>query len=279
MKGSDMFGDIIVPLDGSDHSADALGPAGALAHFLDGRVRVAAFVQPGDEDEMKDWVGGQLRALGDVEREVIIQRLSGSIAEQLHALVADSPSDLICMATHGRGRSAAMFGSVASDILRLSTAPVMLIGPEYRAHEFRATGKMLVAVDGSKHGEAVLPIAEAFAIVFGNDVNVATVIDSKAMTAMQAAGGSKVVESNYVHNIAEKIGSEIGRAVSYEVLHGDHPAESLIEHADALDASLLVMATHGVTGMRRAVSGSVVADAVRRAPMPVLAMRPAELSG
>lgn len=250
MKGSDMFGDIIVPLDGSDHSAVALGPAGALAHFLDGRVHVVAFVQPGDEDEMKEWVGGRLRALGDVERELTIERQTGSIAEQLHAMVAGSPSDLICMATHGRGRSAAMFGSVASDVLRLSSAPVMLIGPNYRAHQFRSTGKMLVAVDGSKHGEAALPVAEAFAIVFGNDVNVATVIDSKAMAAMTAAGGAAVVESNYVHNIAEKVGSEIGRAVSYEVLHGDDAAEALIEHADGLDASVLVMATHGVTGLR-----------------------------
>jgi nucleotide-binding universal stress UspA family protein len=276
-----MFGDMIVPLDGSEHSAVALGPAGALAHFLNTRVRVAAFVQAGDEDEMLEWIGTQLRMLGDVEREVTVSRASGSVATQLHDMVSDSPSDLICMSTHGRGRSAAMFGSVASDVLRASSAPVMLIGPHYRAHQFRATGKMLVAVDGSDHGETALPVAEAYAIVFGNDVNVVTVIDSKASAAMHAAGGASsgaIVESNYVRNIADKMSSEVGRPVTYEVLHGDHAAESLVDYADSLDCSVVVMATHGVTGLRRAVSGSVVADVVRTAPMPILAIRPAQLS-
>jgi nucleotide-binding universal stress UspA family protein len=67
-----------------------------------------------------------------------------------------------------------------------------------------------------------------------------------------------------------------GRPVKVEVRGGD-PAGEIVEHALVHRCDLLVLGTHGRTGLRRLVLGSVAERVVRRAPCPVLAVRPAGL--
>ena len=275
-----MFGDIIVPLDGSDQSALAVGPAGALARFLDSKVKLVGFASPGDETEFTAWLGGQAHKLGNLDREIVVGPIGDGVAAQIGAMVAESPSALVCMSTHGRGRSASVMGSVASEVLGEVAGPVILLGPNYNEHQFRCHGNLLVSLDGSHHSEAILPVIESFAIVFGFDVTLTAVIDAKASRAAQASGasnGGAVVESVYVHRMAEEAHKQIEREVSWEVLHGDDPAKAILDHAEMLDATLIAMATHGTTGLRRMVTGSVTADVVRSARCPVLAIRPPEL--
>jgi nucleotide-binding universal stress UspA family protein len=59
--------------------------------------------------------------------------------------------------------------------------------------------------------------------------------------------------------------------VTFEnVLRDGNASEALIAHAKAVDADLIVLATHGYGFLRRAVLGSVAADLVRRAPCSLL---------
>lgn len=276
-----MFGDIIVPLDGSDRSALAVGPAGAMARFLDSKVKLVGYAPPGDEDELRTWVGAQAHRLGPVGREVIVDTLDGTVAAKLVDLVEAAPADLVCMSTHGRGRSAAVVGSVADELLAQLSGPVMLLGPSYREHRFRCHGNLVAALDGTRHSEAIVPVVESFAIVFGFDAAFVTVVDPDAGSAFQMAGSSGtelVVESNYVHRIARQAGEAIGREAQFEVLHGTDPARAILDQVDEMDAPLVAMATHGASGLRRLISGSVTADVVRHAPCPVLAVRPAHLA-
>jgi nucleotide-binding universal stress UspA family protein len=67
-----------------------------------------------------------------------------------------------------------------------------------------------------------------------------------------------------------------GRRVRTEVVHGD-PAAEIVRHALRHRCDLLVLGTHGRTGLRRLVLGSVAERVLRRAPCPVLAVRPAGL--
>jgi nucleotide-binding universal stress UspA family protein len=53
-----------------------------------------------------------------------------------------------------------------------------------------------------------------------------------------------------------------------------HPAERIVALADAVDADLIVMGTHGRTGLKRWVLGSVAEEVVRRAPCGVFVIRP-----
>jgi nucleotide-binding universal stress UspA family protein len=55
-----------------------------------------------------------------------------------------------------------------------------------------------------------------------------------------------------------------------------HPAERIVALATAIDASVVVMGTHGRTGLKRWVLGSVAEEVVRRAPCSVFVLRPSD---
>jgi universal stress protein A len=78
----------------------------------------------------------------------------------------------------------------------------------------------------------------------------------------------------------EKIASQLRNEVKCEVIVrvGD-PAQGIIGVATGAEADLIVMATHGRTGISHLVLGSVTERVVREAPCPVLTIRPETLAG
>jgi nucleotide-binding universal stress UspA family protein len=63
-----------------------------------------------------------------------------------------------------------------------------------------------------------------------------------------------------------------GVAVEYRLCRGD-PATEIVALANDLKSDLIVLGTHGHTGLRRVVRGSVAEAVLRRAPCPVLTVR------
>ena len=59
----------------------------------------------------------------------------------------------------------------------------------------------------------------------------------------------------------------------HRLLMGD-PAETIVELAQQESADLIVMSTHGRTGFKRLLMGSVAETVVRRAPCPVMVFKP-----
>ena len=57
------------------------------------------------------------------------------------------------------------------------------------------------------------------------------------------------------------------------VLRVGGPAEQIVRYADLVDAGLIVMGTHGRSGLAHALMGSVAEQVVRSAPCPVLLVR------
>ncbi len=80
------------------------------------------------------------------------------------------------------------------------------------------------------------------------------------------------------HRYANELGRTAGQEVDYVVLHSKHPGPAIADHADDQGASLIAMATHARTGLRRLTLGSVTAEVVARASCPVLATAPAPSS-
>lgn len=274
-----MFNDIIVPLDGSATAARALGPACALARYLDSEVRAVAFHADGNREELSVAIEEQMRGFGGVVRSLLVEPLVPPVSDRLGEILADSPGSLVCMSSMGRGRSAALLGSVASGVLQLASGPVLLVGPQYAAVSFRCHGPLLVAVDESEHSRAIIPIAESFAIVFDYDLEVVTVHDPRSAAEFErlqagAAGGDLGLESAGAHNVASAAEHDIDAPVSYSVLHHPDPATALVEHAEQTDAALLAMSTHNPTGLKRMLAGSTTSNVVHRAPCPVLTIRP-----
>ncbi|MEZ5340933.1 MAG: universal stress protein [Acidimicrobiales bacterium] len=108
-------------------------------------------------------------------------------------------------------------------------------------------------------------------------VEVVTVASPGAAMAVAARDGD-LSESSHVDQVAAGMSIELGRPVNAEVLHGKNPARTIIDHLASRPFGLVAMATHGATGLARLAAGSVTADIIKKAPVPVLVLRPPHLN-
>ena len=68
--------------------------------------------------------------------------------------------------------------------------------------------------------------------------------------------------------------AQLGRSQVKSVLATGHPVEKIVEYAQQHEIDLIVMGTHGRTGLSHAIIGSVAERVVRNSMCPVLTVRP-----
>ena len=125
--------------------------------------------------------------------------------------------------------------------------------------------KILVPLDGSKLAEKVLPYAQMLAGAYGASVTLLRVTDPDArmpFTANQSA-------SDYLDYIAASLKPLAVDSVEKIGL----PAEVIVDIAKADADCLIAMSTHGMTGPRRWLLGSVASKVVQTADNPILLIR------
>jgi nucleotide-binding universal stress UspA family protein len=151
--------------------------------------------------------------------------------------------------------------------------------------------KILVPLDGSELAECVLPHVEAIAkgCEVANVVFVRVVEPAHLPVATDFAGGGSFSEADAAksrkaqddHNKAEakkylddiiKRSKYDGAALKAEVIMGK-PADSIADYAEKNGVDLIVIATHGRSGVSRWVHGSVADKVLRSASVPVLMVR------
>ena len=102
--------------------------------------------------------------------------------------------------------------------------------------------------------------------------------DAEEMTAQPGNPWEKVLEREdhaMVDSFRRCLQADIDQTVEVQTLVKVGPAdEKIIEAAQEKAADLIVMATHGRTGLFHALMGSVAEKVVRQAPCPVLTLRP-----
>lgn len=126
--------------------------------------------------------------------------------------------------------------------------------------------------DGAHHAaEHGLTIAEAFdATVHA----VSAIEDSGSVQRDQLRTSPEEVAQEAVESIEEQA-SRRGIGVRTETLSG-MPAETLLIYLEEQDIDMVVMSTHGRTGIEQMVFGSVAEEIVRNSPVPVLTVHPPE---
>lgn len=263
---------LIVPVDGSDASWRAADVAVALARCGDASVDVIEVVfDRHDTGEAEVRLAERLEQhdASDVTIRTHVRVAAESVAQVIGSEVELHPEVTVVLASHGRGRSAALLGSVTEELLERIFGPVLVVGPHVTSSGF--DGPIIATVDGSDASESVLPLAAAWGIEFGSEPWIVEVTDADASLS------ADVSESAYPALLARKLSKESGHPVQFEVLHGKHVHNEVADFASAINASLIVASTHGRTGMSRFVIGSTAAAIVRHAPCPVLLVRPPHL--
>jgi nucleotide-binding universal stress UspA family protein len=272
-----MYTTVIVPVDGSRLAeAVALEHAGALARRSDAEILLLSVV---DDRRRQDAREGYLGGLADRITDVPVKCLVALEAEPGAAIAkvaGEQDRAIVCMSTHGRGGVArALLGSVAEDVLHRMMRPVLLVGPHTRPETSATAGPLMVCLDGSEHGEAILPLATEWALQFAMELYLVQVLDPDVERQLRAASVPEgdVREDAYLMRVARRL-RDNGVQADWEVLHGTHPAAAIVDHARRRDVSLLALSTHGRTGLRRIAIGSVALHVVHDSPSPALVVRP-----
>jgi nucleotide-binding universal stress UspA family protein len=298
-----MFTRILIPLDGSKTAEKVLPYARFLAGSLKLPVELLAVV---DIVEMATHISAdRARHLDTMiedsvrNSEQYLRGVAGTFpgantkctvekgkAEQVIIETAADKGTLITMATHGRsGIDRWLLGSVAEKVLRGGTNPMLLVrATEEAKTDGGATLKSIVVpLDGSELAETVLPtVAELaktlkLAVVLFRAYNIPTsayaggegyyAVDyEELLTAMreEAVG--------YLEKKTEAV-KKLGIAdVSYVAKEG-FAADEIISLSRKSPDNLIAMCTHGRSGVKRWVLGSVTETVVRHSADPVLVIR------
>jgi len=130
--------------------------------------------------------------------------------------------------------------------------------------------KVLVPLDGSQLAEQILPYARAMAAACGMRIELLWVTDPEAASPLLlTTEGGEYLEQLAVRCLPSSL------QVAYAEKYGD-PAAVIIDTAKGDPECLIAMATHGMSGIRRWLLGSVASKVVQKAQNPLLLIRPVE---
>lgn len=134
--------------------------------------------------------------------------------------------------------------------------------------------RILVPLDGSDRAELALPFAEELAAKLGSEIILLCVSDSAE--AEDYAKHEIYLEqiTEITKRAAEKLLTNPEQVVSIRsAITIGLPAQEIVDYAEQVAVSLIVMATHGRTGVSRWALGSVTEKVMRAGTRPVLLVR------
>lgn len=143
---------------------------------------------------------------------------------------------------------------------------------------------LLVPLDGSSRAEQVLPVAARLARASGGTITLLTVVGMAPEAASYHMAGPFLPQTVFKQDLTEarsyldrvlRRSDLAGVALEKQVDLGD-PAATILAHTEEQPIDLIVMSSHGYTGVKRWILGSVAEKIARHAPAPVLILREGE---
>jgi nucleotide-binding universal stress UspA family protein len=299
-----MFNKILVPLDGSELAERALNPALSIAEMVGGAVTLLCV------PEFEKIVLGEPAVYGREPAENSYNHLSYRQAEEylyhicrsrslpgvkLYPEIVDSEDvagtivdtaadeqiDLIVMSTHGySGLTRWVLGSVTERVARHAPCPILVI------RNSEPIQRILVPLDGSELAEQALTPALALTKALNGQllllrVESWTEVDpgtAHQLDQIEKGLGERLYASfedeaeAYLHDLIQQRGEK--ELIIRKAVTTGQPAAEIIQFAEDRQIDLIVMATHGRTGLSRWMHGSVTEKVLRGGQRNLLIVRP-----
>lgn len=266
-----MFEKILVPLDGSKMAEFALNhactlkprelillrvplpqpvPLDALAGYswmpndktLDGAHEEATDYLNGVVDQLKMPCPARTMVCSGDEASVIVDSAENEAV------------DLIVMSTHGySGLTRWILGSITERVLCEAACPVLTVRDDTPLHN------ILVTVDGSQHAESAIAPGLEIAHLLDGQVTLLYIDDDREQAEA------------YVNQLVDR--QRNGPVIVSSAVLSGKPADAILYFAEKEATDLIVMATHGRTGLRRWVYGSVTEKVLRGAQCALMVVR------
>jgi nucleotide-binding universal stress UspA family protein len=299
-----MFNKILVPLDGSELAERALNPALSIAEMMGSAVTLLCVPEfekivlgepavygrdPAENsynnlshrqaDEYLGHICRSRRLPGvEIQPEIIdSEDVAGAIVDT----AAAKNIDLIVMSTHGySGLTRWVLGSVTERVVRHAPCPVLVV------RNGEPIQRILVPLDGSELAEQALAPALALGKALNGQlfllrVETWTEVDpatAHQLDQVEKGLGERLYASfedeaeAYLYDVVQKL-SEKELVIRKAVTTGQ-PASEIIQFAEDRQIDLIVMATHGRTGLSRWMYGSVTEKTLRGGQRNLLIVRP-----
>ena len=289
---------ILYPTDFSEPSQQAFAAAvflaeryGAELHML--HVLALHAADPADPEhtlpgvdevyeQLSSAADARMRAAGETHASTIELHQSQvrgiSAAAGILEYAEQNDIDIIVMGTHGRrGLRRFIMGSVAEEVVRLAGCPVLTTRAEEGATTLERFDHILVPIDFSEYSRVALDNAARLAADYGAHISLLHVVEEVVYPDFYypvSAAGTIQVETlrEEAQRRLDEMRSRLGPDTTTHVSIG-RAAQEIAQFATDHDTDLIVIATHGLTGVESALLGSVAGRVTRMAPCSVLSIR------
>ena len=295
-----MFDRILVPLDGSEHAERIGGWVTGFAKSVGAEAELLAVVSPAQRttpgpeadpefidpavQQARRYIEHRALAFAEVGVKATANVAIGNPAEEIVKRAASAEIDMIAMATRRESALArGILGSVTDRVLHSTPVPLLTIRPVEAQNTFAKAGRpgiIVAPLDGSELSEAAVPVSLFLAKATGAEVLFLQALPSPYVAAGELGvqfstndyGMSEEREEvfRYLTAFVEQAGREGVEATARATVGS--AAECIIEAVENQPGGLVVMGTHGASGFKRWVVGSVTDKVIRSCGHPVLVL-------
>jgi nucleotide-binding universal stress UspA family protein len=295
---------ILFPTDFSKCAAQAMEHALFLAKYFQAKLHIIHAIVLHEEDPhnpahhfpnpqelheklktlARERMDSDLLACNESEKEVDIttRELRGfSATDLIIEYACEHDIDLIVMGTHGRRGLGYMFlGSIAQEVVREAPCPVYTIRESERPKPPNGIDAILSPVDFSDHSKAAVSMAREFTKLYNTKLQLLHVIEDTVHPAFYTSTKGNILEFRPdIVGLSKKAMERIFKEsrgpdieAEFRVVTG-HVVNEILEFAHCNSIDLIVIATHGLSGLKHLILGSVAEKVIRMAPCPVLTVR------
>ena len=274
---------ILVAVDGSETSRNAFREACRMAREEGASLTAATAVPVFQEqyevlsvdkatkalkDEGEKVLASINRIAGEEKMPVRLRMEEGNPFEAIRDLADGNGYDLVVMGRRGMKRlERALMGSVTARVIG-HTAKDVLVAPRDTSIGW---GRVLLPTEGSKCSEAAVSRAIDIAKSYGGQLTALSVVDvnEEFQTNAPEAVEKLVLQAKKVLDDVKKKAEAAGVNVETSLKEGE-AFEAITGTAREKGASVIVMGSHGRTGLKRLLMGSVTEKVIGHAPCPVL---------
>ena len=294
-----MYRHLLVPLDGSSLAETALPAAAYFTQVFQARVTLLHVI----EQRAAATVHGERHLTGVAEAETYLREIAQTafpagtdvtyhvhdeaarnVSQAIAAHEGELSPDFLVMATHDQSYAhQALFGNMAQQVAAFGELPLLLIRADAESKQTGfACERILVPTDGEAHHESGLAVACKLAQQLGSAMHLLSVVPTVGdLSGRQAlmqrfmpgttATMLEIAEMEFRNYLNEQLGrlQQYGVSASAEVKRGD-PATLIADVAETMNASLIVLGTHGRAGTSAFWRNSVGANVILRSKRPVL---------
>jgi nucleotide-binding universal stress UspA family protein len=306
-----MFKHLLVPLDGSSLAEAALPYAAYIAGQLGATVTLIHVIERNPPQTVHgsshlttaeaashylDDVAARAFPPGVmVARHVHTSEVS-EVARSIVEHAGEFRPDLIVMCTHGSGGLRnLLFGSIAQQVISLGRTSMLLIPPgeggAAASQVAFACRSVLVPLDGDAEHEQGIAAAIDFARICSSAVHLLVVVRTPGTLTGERAAASRMLPGVTAEllRLTEQSAQEYlrrhmtrlqptGLNITAEVARGD-PAKTILGVAQRINADLIVLGTHGKSGMDAFWQGSVAPKVSSQSVVPLLLVRLSDTAG